>query len=134
MLSSLPCQLCDMPATIDLISLYNRCQGEITNMKIPKTIVEDTEFTAKLGRVQRDLQHVYPLMAAGVCQLKQKRCERVSVEKDNHKQEKNPLTEFENEMINVSLDDFVSLHISIIMLLGQYVKSLARPGSSSSCP
>ena len=31
-------------------------------------------------------------------------------------------------MINVSLDDFVSLHISIIMLLGQYVKSLARPG------
>ncbi len=53
---------------------------------------------------------------------------------DNHKQEKNPLTEFENEMINVSLDDFVSLHISIIMLLGQYVKSLARPGSSSSYP
>ena len=47
---------------------------------------------------------------------------------DIHKQEKNPLTEFENEMINVSLDDFVSLHISIIMLLGQYVKSLARPG------
>ena len=31
-------------------------------------------------------------------------------------------------MINVSLDDFVYLHISFIMLLGQYVKSLARPG------
>ena len=31
-------------------------------------------------------------------------------------------------MINMSLDDFVSLHISIIMLLGQYVKSLSRPG------
>ena len=33
-------------------------------------------------------------------------------------------------MINVSLDDFVGFHISIIMLLGQYAKSLARPGSS----
>lgn len=31
-------------------------------------------------------------------------------------------------MINVSLDDFVSLHISIIILLGQYVKSLAKKG------
>ena len=79
-----------MPATIDLISLYNRCQGEITNMKIPKTIVEDTELTAKLGRVQRDLQHVYPLMAAGVCQLKQKRCERVSVENGQSQAGKEP--------------------------------------------
>lgn len=31
-------------------------------------------------------------------------------------------------MINVALDDFVSLHISIIMLLGQYVKSLGKSG------
>lgn len=100
-------------------------------MKIPKTIVEDTEFTAKLGRVQRDLQHVYPLMAAGVCQLKEKRNERVKFDNWFYQQEKNPITDFENEMINVSLDDFVSLHISIIMLLGQYVKSLARPGFSS---
>ena len=45
-----------MPATIDLISLYNRCQAEITNMEIPTNIREDTEFTAKLARVQRDLQ------------------------------------------------------------------------------
>ena len=59
-------------------------------MKIPKTIVEDTEFTAKLGRVQRDLQHVYPLMAAGVCQLKQKRCERVSVENGQSQAGKEP--------------------------------------------
>lgn len=45
-----------MPATIDLISLYNRCQAEITNMEIPTSIRDDTEFTAKLARVQRDLQ------------------------------------------------------------------------------
>ena len=45
-----------MPATIDLISLYDRCEAEITNMKIPGTIMEDTEFTARLARVQRDLQ------------------------------------------------------------------------------
>ena len=31
-------------------------------------------------------------------------------------------------MIDVALDDFVSLHISIIMLLGQYVKSLGKAG------
>lgn len=86
-LSSLPCQLSEMPATIDLISLYNRCQAEITNMDIPTSIRDDTEFTAKLARVQRDLQvgfgyfiqvqHVYPLMACGVCQLKEKRNNRV---------------------------------------------------------
>lgn len=73
MLSSLPCQLSEMPATNDLISLYNRCQADIQNMEIPKTIMEDTEFTARLARVQRDLQHVYPLMACGVCQFKQMR-------------------------------------------------------------
>lgn len=116
-LSSLPCQLSEMPATNDLISLYNRCQADIQNMEIPKTIMEDTEFTARLARVQRDLQHVYPLMACGVCQLKQMREEK-----------KSPITDFENEMINVCLNDFVSFHISIIMLLGQYAKSLARPG------
>ena len=33
-------------------------------------------------------------------------------------------------MIDVALDDFVSLHISIIILLGQYVKSLAKKGIS----
>lgn len=55
-LSSLPCQLSEMPATIDLISLYNRCEAEILDMKIPTSIMEDTEFTARLGRVQRDLQ------------------------------------------------------------------------------
>ena len=54
-LSSLPCQLSEMPATIDLISLYNRCEAEILDMKIPTSIMEDTEFTARLGRVQRDL-------------------------------------------------------------------------------
>ena len=78
MLSSLPCQLSEMPATNDLISLYNRCQADIQNMEIPKTIMEDTEFTARLARVQRDLQHVYPLMACGVCQFKQMR-EKVSI-------------------------------------------------------
>ena len=62
-----------MPATNDLISLYNRCQADIQNMEIPKTIMEDTEFTARLARVQRDLQLVYPLIACGVCQFKQMR-------------------------------------------------------------
>ena len=33
-------------------------------------------------------------------------------------------------MITCALDDFVSLHISIIILLGQYVKSLAKKGIS----
>ena len=45
-----------MPATTDLISLYNRCEAEITNMATPTNIIEDTEFTARLARVQRDLQ------------------------------------------------------------------------------
>ena len=35
-------------------------------------------------------------------------------------------------MIDVALDDFVSLHISIIILLGQYVKSLAKKGTCTS--
>lgn len=56
MLSALPCQLNEMPATTDLISLYNRCEAQITNMATPTNIVEDTEFTARLARVQRDLQ------------------------------------------------------------------------------
>lgn len=67
-LSSLPCQLSEMPATIDLISLYNRCEAEILDMQIPTSIMEDTEFTARLGRVQRDLQvNVYSPFHCSMC-------------------------------------------------------------------
>ncbi|KAK8797198.1 hypothetical protein WA158_004408 [Blastocystis sp. Blastoise] len=116
-LRTLPVELSNTHGILELISLYTSCLQRVLSMQPPRNEEEDSNFTGILSIIQKDLQHVYPLMAWGVNELKEKRI-----------QEGNPIQLFEEELLSSALDEFVLYHISGVVILAQHVVSLTKKG------
>ena len=72
-LRTLPSELNNTTGILELISLYTNCLQRILSVQAPTNEEEDSNFTGILSTIQQDLRKVYPLMAWGIYELKQKR-------------------------------------------------------------